>query len=262
LKLPERFPLVAAQRDGFWKSHADRQDALILHDQSLQSARPESGSSLRVPKTRPPEGVFTLPEEPEQKKGVAIYDSTSSIFMKPKFLAAFACLSIATLAAAANVPPIRTNPKPGIIFNAEKSYIDSRIGVLENEMLNNDEEEFILLASSDAYFTGFDDGMTDAIAELSGFNYTGNPAVDFAAISSSLLAEQDAADALGTPYGTGEGTAYQYALVVLNSNLDPTTIGSTAGPEAKAALPDTKAVEITARPASAQVRSQASRELP
>lgn len=173
-----------------------------------------------------------------------------------KIVALAAALFLAVLVRAANVPASGVDLKPNIVVNAEDSYVKASIGILENELLNNEEEEFILLAPDDSYFTGFNDGMTDLIAQLNAFNYSGVEATDLAAIGSNLLAAQNAADALGTTYGTGEGTAYQYALVVLNrkSFRNTLTAATPVKVDAQAGSQDSKVPSPIGRPASELVR--------
>jgi hypothetical protein len=171
---------------------------------------------------------------------------------KFKFLGAAAGLLLTIAAPAADVRATRSNLNPGIVFNAETTYVNFCVGILENEILNNQEEEYILLAPGNGYFAGFNDGMTDAVALLRNFDYSGSAATDFAAIGASLLSAEDAADALGTSYGTGVGTAYQYALVVVNGNPDPTSVGQVAKIKAQHGLADAKATPSTDRAPPAQ----------
>lgn len=122
---------------------------------------------------------------------------------------------LTTIISAANVVPSAVGSKTRIDLNVERAYIEVSVGMLQNELLNNEEEEYILLVPDNGYFHGFSDGMSDAIQQLGTFNYSGRELTDLAAIESNFLEAQESVDALGTTYGTGMGTAYQYAITVL-----------------------------------------------
>jgi hypothetical protein len=109
------------------------------------------------------------------------------------------------------------NPQVGIA--KESSDFAKAFTVMSNELLNNREEEFIVLGSTQ-YFNGFNDGMTLAIADTTSFALTGNEALDISDIGAELAQLQNAANAVGTDYSRGEATAYAYANIVLNTPFD------------------------------------------
>jgi hypothetical protein len=127
-----------------------------------------------------------------------------------------ASLSLASALPAAGTGTLPVGSQARMNLNTENIYLMDSLVLLNNEIMNNEEEEYILLAPDSGYFTGFNDGMSDVMEQVNSFNYSGVLATDLAALTSNLNAEQESADALGTSYGTGMGTAYQYAVVVLN----------------------------------------------
>jgi hypothetical protein len=133
---------------------------------------------------------------------------------------------------------------PRIDLTVEGNTVHKALAVMANEVLNNQEEEYILLGTTD-YFSGFNDGMTLAISDTTSFALTGNETLDLGDIGAELLQLEHAASALGTDYGTGQATAYAYAIVVLNtpfartsgdtSALRATGVGPAAASPVKAA---------------------------
>ena len=109
------------------------------------------------------------------------------------------------------------NPQVGIV--KESSDVAKALTIMSNEVLNNEEEEYIVLGSPE-YFSGFNDAMTLAISETTSFTLTGNEALDISDLGAELAQLQNAANALGTDYGRGEATAYAYANIVLNTPFD------------------------------------------
>lgn len=132
--------------------------------------------------------------------------------MKTTILAA---VGLAILAGAATGAP----PPPQVNLAKEIADLDSALAIMQNELLNNNEEEYIVLGSS-GYFDGFNDAMTVAIAESSSFTLTGDEAADFSAIEAVL--EQDETDAMDSNSATsvGQATAFEYAIAVLNIPFD------------------------------------------
>jgi hypothetical protein len=126
-----------------------------------------------------------------------------------------AAVGLAVLAGAASGAP----PAPQLDLGKEIADLASAITIMQNEVLNNEEEEYIVLGNS-GYFDGFNDAMTDAIAESASFALTGNEAADFSAIEAVL--DQDENDALDSDSATsvGQATAFEYAIAVLNIPFD------------------------------------------
>jgi len=128
---------------------------------------------------------------------------------------------------------------PRVSIAKESSDMTKALTIMANEVLNNQEEEYIVLGSTE-YFSGFNDGMTLAIAETTSFTLTGNEALDISDIGAELTQLQNAATALGTDYGRGEATAYAYANVVLNTPFDRSS-GSPAPLRSTLNVPATEA---------------------
>jgi hypothetical protein len=128
-------------------------------------------------------------------------------------------------------------PPPVDNLDSEQIDMEALAGTLAKEVLNNAEEQSIISGPNSDYFTGFNDGMNEAIGAIISFDYTGNEPDDFAEIAANLLLEEAAAESAGTLYGNGAATAYQDALVILNAKInhsinDPVIVVKTeAGPQ-------------------------------
>jgi hypothetical protein len=138
------------------------------------------------------------------------------MLISKNFLVVATSLSLTGILMAANSGGTAAESTARINLNSEDIVMTGSVAILQNELMNNQEEEYIILGPDNGYFTGFNAGMLDAIGQINDFNYTGNVSTDVSQIVSNLAADEDDADALGTSYGTGLATAYSYAQTVLN----------------------------------------------
>jgi hypothetical protein len=171
------------------------------------------------------------------------------------FFATTAALTFTAVLLAANAGPPAAVPSARMNVNLESMYMSASIVILKNEILNNQEEEYIILGANSDYFTGFNDGMSDAIAQLQSFSYTVNQSADIAALTSNLSQEQSSADDVGTSYGTGMGTAYQYAVKVLNrATLSANVAANSSSASAAAPMSPNSSSARRARPERTEYR--------
>ncbi len=101
----------------------------------------------------------------------------------------------------------------------ERVNLSAVVVKMQNEILNNTEEEYIILGST-GYFTGFNTAMANSIVQVLTFPITGDTPTDYADIASILLLDQQAAAAESTASALGEATAYEYAFVLLGDSLN------------------------------------------
>jgi hypothetical protein len=159
------------------------------------------------------------------------------MLISKNFLIVLTSLSLTGILMAANGGGTGAENTARINLNPEDINIMGSIAILQNELMNNQEEEYIILGPDNGYFTGFNAGMLDAIGQINDFKYTGNVSTDVAQIVSSLAVDEQDAEALGTSYGTGLGTAYSYAQTVLNqrqSGASGEAVELAANPESTA----------------------------
>jgi len=162
-------------------------------------------------------------------------------------------LSLTGVLAAANIGDTQVEGTARISLNSEDISIMSSLVILQNELMNNQEEEYIILGPDNGYFTGFNAGMIDAIGEISAFEFTGNVSTDVAQIVSNLAVDEEDAEALGTSYGTGLSTAYMYAQTVLNQRLNGVS-GNALEPVANTESSAPEAARSGAKPAASLSR--------
>jgi hypothetical protein len=158
-------------------------------------------------------------------------------------------LSLTSVLTAANIGGTQVEGAARISLDSEDISIMGSLVILQNELMNNQEEEYIILGPDNGYFTGFNAGMIDAIGQISAFKFTGNVSTDLAQIVSNLSVDEEDADALGTSYGTGLSTAYMYAQTVLNQRLNGVS-GNALKPVADSESSQPQAVQSGAKPSA------------
>jgi hypothetical protein len=124
-----------------------------------------------------------------------------------------------SFAAFAGLSATLSQGSPAPATPVEGPDVRADLVVLQNEILNNDEEHYIVLGPNSDYFTGFDEAMEDVLAQLGAFAYTGDEATDFFTLNTGFMSAENADFAEGTELGRGRGTAYLYATVVLETNV-------------------------------------------
>ena len=188
-------------------------------------------------------GVYTARQSRERDGRISVYPG-----MFTKYLRSCIFLAVSTA-------PFVSIAQPAPATAAEEhSNVSAGLVILQNEILNNDEERYLILGPNSDYFIGFDEAMNDVIGQIESFALTGDEVTDFTALNTSFMASENAAFAGKTELDRGRGTAYLYATVVLDSDV-LSTFRNPVAFEAQA-KPSVRTPSTSVRPARTPVSSR------